>query len=99
LVVLNRIVAVAMVYGPRAGLDALDGLAADDRMARCHRLHAVRAPLLEMAGEPGSALDSYRAAARFATSQPEKRYLERRAAALANATSGPGSRVIRGRDG
>jgi predicted RNA polymerase sigma factor len=55
-------------------------------MARYHRLHAVRAHLLELAGEPGSALDSYRAAARFATSQPEKRYLERRAAALANPT-------------
>jgi len=86
-VVLNRIVAHAMVYGPRAGLDALDGLAADDRMARYHRLHAVRAHLLEMAGEPDSALDSYRAAARYATSQPEKRYLERRAAALVNGAS------------
>ncbi|MBO0869072.1 MAG: RNA polymerase sigma factor, partial [Micromonosporaceae bacterium] len=85
-VVLNRIVALSMVEGPRAGLAALEELAGDDRMTRHHRLHAVRAHLLEMAGEPAQALESYRVAARYATNVPEKRYLERRAAALA---SGP----------
>jgi predicted RNA polymerase sigma factor len=83
-VALNRAVALAMVDGPRAGLDALDDLAGDERMARHHRLHAVRAHLLELAGEPGPALESYRTAARYATSVPEKRYLERRAASLAH---------------
>jgi predicted RNA polymerase sigma factor len=82
-VTLNRAVALSMVDGPRAGLALLDELAGDDRMARNHRLHAVRAHLLEMAGEPGAALDSYRAAARLTTSLPERRYLEDRADALA----------------
>jgi RNA polymerase sigma factor (sigma-70 family) len=83
-VVLNRIVAMAMVDGPRAGLVAVAELATDERMTRNHRLHAVRAHLLEMAGEPVAALESYRAAARYATNVPEKRYLEGRAAALAS---------------
>jgi predicted RNA polymerase sigma factor len=82
-VLLNRAVAVAMVNGPQAGLEVLAPLEADERMARHHRLHAVRAHLLEMAGRPGEALESYRTAARYATSAPEKRYLETRAGALA----------------
>ena len=87
-VTLNRAVALSMVDGPRAGLDLLDELTRDDRMARNHRLHAVRAHLLELAGEPGPALDSYLAAARLTTSLPERRYLEDRAAALRGASSG-----------
>jgi RNA polymerase sigma factor (sigma-70 family) len=83
-VTLNRAVALSMVDGPRAGLDLLDELARDDRMARNHRLHAVRAHLLELAGEHGAALDSYRRAARLTTSLPERRYLESRAGALAD---------------
>jgi RNA polymerase sigma factor (sigma-70 family) len=83
MVTLNRVVAVAMVNGPQAGLEVLAPLEADERMARHHRLHAVRAHLLEMAGRPGEALESYRTAARYATSAPEKRYLETRASALA----------------
>jgi RNA polymerase sigma factor (sigma-70 family) len=82
-VTLNRVVAVAMVHGPDAGLEILAPLEADERMARHHRLHAVRAHLLEMAGRPADARESYRTAARYATSLPEKRYLEGRAGALA----------------
>src|ERR1700722_17290272 len=52
---LNQAVAVAMVRGPRAGLVILDGLADDERMAGSHPLAAVRAHLLEMAGEPDAA--------------------------------------------
>jgi RNA polymerase sigma factor (sigma-70 family) len=83
MVTLNRVVAVAMVHGPQAGLEVLEPLESDERMARHHRLHAVRAHLLEMAGRQGDALESYRTAARYATSTPEKRYLEARAGALA----------------
>jgi RNA polymerase sigma factor (sigma-70 family) len=84
MVTLNRVVAVAMVHGPKAGLEALDPLESDERMARHHRLHAVRAHLLEMAERPEEARESYRTAARYATSTPEKRYLEGRAGALAD---------------
>ena len=82
MVTLNRVVAVAMVQGPDDGLKILDGLETDERMAEHHRLHAVRAHLLEMAGRPDEARDSYRTAARYTTSLPEQRYLEGKSAAL-----------------
>jgi predicted RNA polymerase sigma factor len=71
-----------MVNGPQAGLELLEALQADERMAGHHRLHAVRAHLLEMAGEPERARNSYLLAARRTTSLPERRYLEDRAARL-----------------
>jgi RNA polymerase sigma factor (sigma-70 family) len=83
LVTLNRAVAVAMVAGPAAGLQAVAGLGADPRMSGYHRLLAVRAHLLEMAGEPAAAAAGYRDAARRATSLPERRYLTARAMRLA----------------
>jgi predicted RNA polymerase sigma factor len=76
MVTLNRAVALAMVRGPQAGLED------DERMARHHRLDAVRAHLLEMAGEHAAAREAYRNAARRTTSAPEQRYLEERAARL-----------------
>jgi RNA polymerase sigma factor (sigma-70 family) len=82
MVTLNHAVAVAMVRGPRAGLELLATLDADERMAGHHRLDAVRAHLLEMAGDHAAAVAGYRAAARRTTSLPEQRYLEARAARL-----------------
>ena len=79
---LNEAIAVAMVHGPHAGLAVLEPLVGDVRMADGHRLHAVRAHLLEMAGEHDAARDTYELAARRATSLPERRYLERRVARL-----------------
>jgi RNA polymerase sigma factor (sigma-70 family) len=83
MVTLNHAVALAMARGPQAGLDLLRTLETDDRMAGSHRLDAVRAHLLEMAGDYADARSSYRTAARRTTSLPEKRYLEMRAARLA----------------
>ncbi|MEU8267523.1 DUF6596 domain-containing protein [Sphaerisporangium sp. NPDC049002] len=83
MVTLNHAVALAMVKGPVAGLDLLAELDGDERLAGHHRLDAVRAHLLEMAGELDAARDRYRAAARGTTSIPEQRYLETRAARLA----------------
>jgi predicted RNA polymerase sigma factor len=82
MVTLNRAVAVAMVRGPRAGLELLAPLDADPRMAGHHRLHAVRAHLLERAGDTAAATAEYRTAARLTTSLPERRYLETQAARL-----------------
>jgi RNA polymerase sigma factor (sigma-70 family) len=87
MVTLNRTVAVAMVHGPAAGLDLLDKLAADSRLAGHHRLLATRAHLLELAGQPTAAVAAYRAAARRTTSLPERRYLTDRAARTAVAPS------------
>ena len=88
-VTLNHAVAVAMLRGPRAGLDMLDALANDERMSATHRLDAVRGHLLEMAGQANDAREAYRAAARRTTSLPEQRYLEARAARLATTEGEP----------
>ena len=81
-VTLNRAVALAMVEGPAAGLAVLDELEHDKRLARHHRLHAVRAHLLEMSGETESARESYLLASRLTTSIPEQDHLRRKAEAL-----------------
>ncbi|WP_432844308.1 RNA polymerase sigma factor [Dactylosporangium sp. CA-092794] len=81
-VTLNHAVALAMVQGPRAGLHMLEALDGDERMAGHHRLAAVRAHLLEMAGSAAQAREWYLRAAERTTSRPERRYLEARAAAL-----------------
>jgi RNA polymerase sigma factor (sigma-70 family) len=83
-VTLNRAVAVAMVDGPKAGLAVLGTLDADERMAHTHRLDAVRGHLLELAGEPVAARESYLRAARITASIPEQRYLALRAARLSD---------------
>ncbi|TDB87329.1 sigma-70 family RNA polymerase sigma factor [Actinomadura sp. KC216] len=80
---LNHAVAVAMARGPAAGLALLEGLDADRRIAGHHRLHAVRAHLLEMSGDAAGARESYLAAAERTHSVPEQRYLNARAARLA----------------
>ncbi|MGW0324740.1 hypothetical protein [Nocardia sp. NPDC003183] len=79
MVTLNFAVAVAMTSGPRAGLELLDGLDDDPRMARHHRLHAVRAHLQDLAGDHVEARTNYQLAARYTTSLPEQRYLRDRA--------------------
>jgi predicted RNA polymerase sigma factor len=82
-VALNHAVAVAMVEGPRVGLGLLARLEGDPRLAGTHRLDAVRAHLLERAGEIDEAVVRYRAAAAKTTSVPERNYLMLRAARLA----------------
>jgi RNA polymerase sigma factor (sigma-70 family) len=76
---LNHAVAVAMATGPRAGLELADALAGDARLRDDHRLHSVRAHLLEMCGDRGAARAEYLAAASRAASLPVQRYLNGRA--------------------
>ena len=83
MVTLNHAVAVAMVRGPQAGLAMLAELAGDERMSAHHRFAAVRAHLLEMAGDAAGARESYLAAARLTLSMPEQRYLLAKADRLA----------------
>ena len=82
MVALNHAVAVAMVSGPEAGLDLVERLRTDPRIADDHRWHAVRAHLLETAGDRFAARESYQAAARRAPGLAQQRYLNGRAAAL-----------------
>jgi RNA polymerase sigma factor (sigma-70 family) len=92
MVTLNRAVAVAMTDGPRAGLALLAPLEADARLAGHHRLAAVRAHLLEMAGDLDAARAAYRLAARCTASLPERRYLTDRADRIPVAASHPDPR-------
>ena len=80
MVTLNRIVALAMVDGPAAGLAALDAAATDPVLASHYRTEAVRAHLLDDLGEHEAARSSFLRAARGTRSAPEQRYLLGRAA-------------------
>jgi len=80
MVSLGKAVATAKVHGPDAGLAAISDLA--DALAANHRFYAVRGHLHAMAGEPREAAADFRAAARYATNIPERRYLERKVAEL-----------------
>ncbi|MGH2715729.1 MAG: RNA polymerase sigma factor [Thermoleophilaceae bacterium] len=81
MVTLNRTVAVAMVHGPRVGLEQLAEAEADPALAGHHRVDAVRAHLLDMAGDREAAHAHYRLAASRTLSLPEQRYLQGRASA------------------
>ncbi len=82
---LNHAVALAMVHGPHAGLDRLDALEVAGRLPGDHHPLAVRAHLLEMAGEGEAAREAYEAAADLARNIPQQRYLRSRAAQLVGA--------------
>ncbi len=79
MVTLNRIVAVAMVHGPEAALRQLSDAETDPALAGHHRVDAVRAHLLDIAGEHDAARTNYELAARRTLSLPEQRYLRSRA--------------------
>jgi predicted RNA polymerase sigma factor len=80
IVTLNRAVAAGMAHGPAAGLAVLEGV--EEALAGHYRLDAVRAHLLEMAGDSEAAVAHYRSAAGRTTSLPEQRYLTKQAARL-----------------
>ena len=82
MVELNRAIAAAMVHGAAKGLELLDVLKADARLARHHRMDAVRGHLLELSGDCNGAVTHYRAAAGKTGSLPERNYLLTQAARL-----------------
>jgi RNA polymerase sigma factor (sigma-70 family) len=86
MVVLNKIVAVAKVHGPRTALEHLAEAEVEAALSDHHRVAAVRAHLLEMAGEADVAAAQYRLAAANTLSVPERRYLMDRAGRLSPST-------------
>lgn len=84
MIALNHAIAAAMVHGAREGLELLDALDSDPRLADHHRLDAVRAHLLELAGERDTAIRHYRAAAAKTANLPERNYLMMQAARLSS---------------
>jgi RNA polymerase sigma factor (sigma-70 family) len=92
IVMLNHAIAAAMVQGARRGLELLRALDSDPRLASHYRLNAVRAHLLEMAGDHQTATAQYRLAAKGTTSIPERNYLLRQAARLGDSIRNAGER-------
>jgi RNA polymerase sigma-70 factor, ECF subfamily len=80
---LNRAVAVAMADGPAAGLTLVEALEASGALAGYHLLPATRADLLRRLQRPAAAAAAYREALDLATTDAERRYLERRLAETA----------------
>ena len=91
MVMLNHAIATAMVRGPAAGLELLRKLDEDGRLKNHHRLDAVRAHLLEMAGDHPAAIAHYKIAANRTTSLPERNYLMTLAARLSEEGPEPAS--------
>jgi RNA polymerase sigma factor (sigma-70 family) len=77
MVTLNRIVAVAMVRGPVTALAELDQ--AEPTLGGHYRVDAVRAHLLDLAGDHEAAKAHYESAAKRTLSLPEQQYLTARA--------------------
>jgi RNA polymerase sigma factor (sigma-70 family) len=82
MVALSLAVATGMATGPEAGLALLEEV--EPRLEGHHRVHAVRAHLLELAGDGPGAHAAYVRAAGLTASLPEQRYLTRRAARIAD---------------
>ncbi|MBS2964270.1 sigma-70 family RNA polymerase sigma factor [Actinocrinis puniceicyclus] len=78
IVEMNRAIALAEIHGPEAALVILDGLALD----HYRYFHSTRADLLRRAGRRGEAREAYRRALELAQSDPERRFLSDRLAAL-----------------
>ena len=80
---LNRAVAVAMRDGPAAGLALIDAILDRGDLLNYRLAHAARAELSRRLGRTAAARKSYQKALELARQEPERRFLERRLADLA----------------
>jgi RNA polymerase sigma-70 factor, ECF subfamily len=78
---LNRAVAISMAYGPQAGLDLIDQLAAEPALRNYHLLPSARGHLLERLGRTVEARAEFQRAAALATNERERRLSAERAEA------------------
>jgi RNA polymerase sigma-70 factor (ECF subfamily) len=79
---LNRAVAVAMAYGPAAGLELVTALDASGALRGYHLLPAIRADLLLRLGRRDEAAAGFREALGLVGTDSERRFLTRRLAEL-----------------
>jgi predicted RNA polymerase sigma factor len=77
---LNRAVAVGMAFGPAAGLEIVDALAADASLANYQWLPSVRGDLLEKLGRVDEARAEFERAAAMTRNARERELLLERAA-------------------
>jgi len=78
---LNRAVAVAMAFGPAAGLELVDALASEPSLEGYHLLPSVRGDLLVKLGRSGEARAEFERAASLTHNARERTLLLERAAA------------------
>jgi RNA polymerase sigma factor (sigma-70 family) len=76
---LNRAVAVAMAFGPEAGLDLVDALGAEPALRGYHLLPTVRGDLLSKLGRKGEARHEFERAAGLTRNARERALLMDRA--------------------
>jgi RNA polymerase sigma-70 factor (ECF subfamily) len=81
---LNRAVAVAMRDGPAAGLALVDGILERGDLRDYRLAHAARAEFCRQLGRPEDARASFERALALTRQGPERRFIERRIAALSN---------------
>jgi RNA polymerase sigma-70 factor (ECF subfamily) len=81
---LNRAVAVAMAFGPRAGLDLVDEIEVGGELADYYLLPATRADLLRRLGRSAEARSAYARALELAPTDAERRYLNKRLVEASN---------------
>jgi RNA polymerase sigma-70 factor, ECF subfamily len=86
---LNRAVAVAMAFGPAAGLGLVDGLTAEPALERYHLLPSVRGDLLAKLGRLDEAAAEFERAASLTRNARERELLLERAAACARGEAPP----------
>jgi RNA polymerase sigma-70 factor, ECF subfamily len=79
---LNRAVAVAMAEGPAAGLALIDAILARGELDEYYLAHSARADLCRRLGRRVDAIAAYQRALELTKQEPERRFLERRLAAL-----------------
>jgi len=84
---LNRAVAVAMAFGPAAGLDLVDALTSEASLEAYHLLPSVRGDLLSKLGRFGEARGEFERAASLTRNARERELLLERAAACARAST------------
>lgn len=88
---LNRAVAVAMAYGPAAGLEIVDELASEPSLGHYHLLPAVRGDLLVRLGRLDEARVEFERAAELTQNARERDLLLDRSRAIGEAANGPES--------
>jgi len=84
IVELNRAVAYAMAFGPRAGLEIVDRLTSDPALEAYHLLPSVRGDLLAKLGRFPEARAEFERAAALTQNRPERDLLRARAAECAS---------------
>ena len=84
IVELNRAVALAMLFGPEAGLEIVDALTAEPVLKTYHLLPSVRGDLLKKLGRLGEARAEFERAAGLTRNERERKLLLDRAAACAD---------------